>query len=103
MQQIDYQQAVQQLGRVQCLRQAMQEAYHLVEAIARLRAGDESRTDETAAAVAEVELACEQLRLIVGTGLVDLHKVAAPHRLQGRLRAHAQPQGSRHEATRAGA
>lgn len=89
MQQIDYQHAVEQLGKAACLRTAMADAYHLVESIARLRAGDLTRTDEVALAVADVEVACEQLRLIVGAGLVDLHKLAALARLQGRLRSHA--------------
>ncbi len=87
--QIAYHQAVEQLGHRHCLLAAAREAYLLIEALARVNAGAEGRIDQLAAAVAEVEVACEQLRLIAGPGLVELHKVEALARLQAELRANA--------------
>ncbi|MGH8782089.1 MAG: hypothetical protein ACREXZ_23770 [Paraburkholderia sp.] len=38
-----------------------------------------------AAAIADMEVICERLRMIVGDGLVDIEKVESLQRLQGRL------------------
>ncbi len=89
-----YHHAVEQLGAAACLRAGVRECHLLMEELARRLAGNTGRTDELAAAVAEVETVCDLLRLIVGDGLVDLHKVASLARLQNQLRGIAHQPGA---------
>lgn len=50
-------------------------------------------TTELASAIADMEIICERLRLIVGDGLVDLEKVESLGRLQANLALAEQANG----------
>lgn len=86
--QIAYEQAVQAFGTERCLHAASKDAGALLAVMAAHPNGGRRDLDAMARAVADMEVRCEQLRLIVGSGLVDLHKVSSLARLQSQLRAH---------------
>lgn len=77
--------AVARLGADACLREAAAEAAWLGLQIERglVVAVD---LDLLAKRVARMELACDQIRVIAGSALVDLHKVEALAQLQRALR-----------------
>ena len=77
--------AVERLGMDACLREAASEAAHLGLQIERSLLGPVD-VDALCMRVARMELACEQLRVITGGGLVDLHKVEGLSQLQRALR-----------------
>lgn len=85
--QIAYQDAVKKLGAQQCISAAGDDCRELFMSLLQLRE-DQGNADRAARAIGRVEVACEQLRLIVGSGLVDLHKVSAYAQLVSQLRSH---------------
>lgn len=86
-----YQEAVSQFGVQLCLATAIDSSRALFDALRQLQAGSGS-ADQAAVAVGRIEVACEQLRLIVGSGLVDLHKLSAFSQLLEQLRTHQSKQ-----------
>lgn len=80
-----YHAAVAVLGAQACLNAGARAAGVLLESIGHSAQRKQS-LDALARHVAEMEVACEQLRLVAGSGLVDLHKVSAFARLQSQVR-----------------
>lgn len=74
--------AVQHLGDAGCIAEAVSAAMALHQAAL----WGEIAHDRLARLTAQLELSCDQLRHIAGSGLVDLHKVEALAALQQRLR-----------------
>ncbi|MBO1856823.1 hypothetical protein J4G52_25115 [Burkholderia cenocepacia] len=71
--------------------EAIRECSRLSAAIAIFLLRRRESPARLASAVADMELICARLRLIIGEDLVDLEKVASLARLQARLVAAAQP------------
>ncbi|MCV2359656.1 hypothetical protein LNV08_11815 [Paucibacter sp. TC2R-5] len=104
--QIAYKEALEQLGARHCVNSAQSASRALLEALQGLDCGF-AAADQAATAIGRVEIACEQLRLIVGSGLVDLAKLCAYAQLLNEIRAHGHqpsritydtlPQGDHHD------
>lgn len=86
-----YQEAISQFGVQLCLGRAIDDTRSLFNALRQLQDGNGS-AEQAAIAIGRLEVACEQLRLIVGSGLVDLHKLSAFSLLLEQLRTHQSKQ-----------
>lgn len=79
-----YQQALDTWGEGSQYGMAQEECGELISAINRHFRGD-ADSDDVAAEVADVEIMCEQLRILIGDQRVEQHKTEKLDRLEDRL------------------
>lgn len=83
-----YQQAVLVLGKGECVDGLMRECSRLAATLGIVFARGRGSFADVASAVASMEVACSQLRAVIGSDLVDLEKVAVLARLQRLVALH---------------
>lgn len=76
-----YEHAVKEWGVVSQMLKAIQECSELINSITRLIEGRDDKND-VASEVADVEIMCEQLRIMVGADKVDREKKLKLERLE---------------------
>ena len=83
-----YKQAIDVWGKAAQIGMAMEECNELAAQLHRVFFRGRGKPADVASEIADVEIMCAQLRLIVGNELVDLEKLGKIARLQQRLAKH---------------